>query len=151
MLYISIFLSGLVDRCPGWPNAARLKTGDKTPPRVFNVNSRARHMTPAQRAPAALGLALVLGLSAAFVAAPAGAPRPGAAPAEAGTQVGPAGAEAESGTAAAAAPWAAAARLLAGAALGAAIVVASSGAARAEIEDVAIPVDGKGKTRNLSK
>ncbi|CAK0836720.1 unnamed protein product [Prorocentrum cordatum] len=63
-------------------------------------------MAATPRALAALGLALLLGLSVAFVAPTA---------------------------------------------LGAALVAASAGAARAEIEDVAIPVDGKGKTRNLSK
>ncbi|CAK0833673.1 unnamed protein product [Prorocentrum cordatum] len=43
------------------------------------------------------------------------------------------------------------ARLLASAAAGAALLGLTAGPARAEIEDVAIPVDGKGKTRNLSK
>ncbi|CAK0833675.1 unnamed protein product [Prorocentrum cordatum] len=37
------------------------------------------------------------------------------------------------------------------AAAGAALLGLTAGPARAEIEDVAIPVDGKGKTRNLSK
>ena len=108
-------------------------------------------MAVTNRLLAALGLALLLGLSVAFVAPTgAGAPRPGAASAAAGAAAGSAGAEAEGG-AAATASWAAATRLLAGAALGAALVAASAGAARAEIEDVAIPVDGKGKTTNLTK
>jgi len=41
-------------------------------------------------------------------------------------------------------------RFLAGVAL-AAVVLVTSGPARADIEDVAIPVDGKGKTVNLTK
>merc|ERR1719461_1762997 len=41
-------------------------------------------------------------------------------------------------------------RFFAGVAL-AAVVLATSGPARADIEDVAIPVDGKGKTVNLTK
>jgi len=42
-------------------------------------------------------------------------------------------------------------RFLAGAALGAVILGASAGPASADIEDVSIPVDGKGKTINLTK
>uniref|UniRef100_A0A7S4RGR3 Cytochrome c domain-containing protein n=1 Tax=Alexandrium monilatum TaxID=311494 RepID=A0A7S4RGR3_9DINO len=50
-----------------------------------------------------------------------------------------------------AAPWSSAARFAAGAALGALLLVASMSPARADLEDTAIPVDGKGKTVNLSK
>mmetsp|Transcript_53565 Transcript_53565/g.168646 ORF Transcript_53565/g.168646 Transcript_53565/m.168646 type:complete len:231 (-) Transcript_53565:167-859(-) len=49
------------------------------------------------------------------------------------------------------APWSSATRLAAGAALGALLLVASMSPARADLEDTAIPVDGKGKTVNLSK
>merc|ERR1719382_848566 len=47
--------------------------------------------------------------------------------------------------------WGAAARFLAGAVLGAVLLATSAGPARADVEDVAIPVDGKGKTTSLSK
>eukprot|EP00413_Alexandrium_margalefii_P048372 CAMPEP_0204611234 /NCGR_PEP_ID=MMETSP0661-20131031/61918_1 /ASSEMBLY_ACC=CAM_ASM_000606 /TAXON_ID=109239 /ORGANISM="Alexandrium margalefi, Strain AMGDE01CS-322" /LENGTH=367 /DNA_ID=CAMNT_0051623077 /DNA_START=55 /DNA_END=1158 /DNA_ORIENTATION=- len=50
-----------------------------------------------------------------------------------------------------ASPWDAAARLAAGAALSALLLVASAGPARADLEDTAIPIDGKGKTVNLTK
>merc|ERR1719436_2082079 len=47
----------------------------------------------------------------------------------------------------AASAWSSAVRFLAGAALGVAVLLgASAGPAHADIEDVAIPVDGKGKT-----
>uniref|UniRef100_A0A7S4RG07 Cytochrome c domain-containing protein n=1 Tax=Alexandrium monilatum TaxID=311494 RepID=A0A7S4RG07_9DINO len=47
--------------------------------------------------------------------------------------------------------WSAAARLLSGCALGALLLVSSMQPACADLEDTAIPVDGKGKTVNLSK
>eukprot|EP00418_Pyrodinium_bahamense_P099219 CAMPEP_0179050236 /NCGR_PEP_ID=MMETSP0796-20121207/20621_1 /TAXON_ID=73915 /ORGANISM="Pyrodinium bahamense, Strain pbaha01" /LENGTH=157 /DNA_ID=CAMNT_0020746731 /DNA_START=49 /DNA_END=518 /DNA_ORIENTATION=+ len=56
------------------------------------------------------------------------------------------------GTAAAAAtPWQAVLRLASGVALGALLLTASAGPARADLDDVAIPVDGKGKTVNLTR
>mmetsp|Transcript_117257 Transcript_117257/g.365141 ORF Transcript_117257/g.365141 Transcript_117257/m.365141 type:complete len:160 (+) Transcript_117257:1-480(+) len=42
-------------------------------------------------------------------------------------------------------------RLVAGAALSALLLIASAGPARADLEDTAIPIDGKGKTVNLTK
>mmetsp|Transcript_94652 Transcript_94652/g.263296 ORF Transcript_94652/g.263296 Transcript_94652/m.263296 type:complete len:235 (+) Transcript_94652:43-747(+) len=55
------------------------------------------------------------------------------------------------GAAAAASPWQAVARLVSGIALGALLLSASAGPARADLDDVAIPVDGKGKTVNLTR
>mmetsp|Transcript_7252 Transcript_7252/g.7897 ORF Transcript_7252/g.7897 Transcript_7252/m.7897 type:complete len:230 (-) Transcript_7252:72-761(-) len=50
-----------------------------------------------------------------------------------------------------ASPWTVVARLLSGCALGALLLVASAQPALADLEDTAIPVDGKGKTMNLTK
>merc|ERR1719189_1949893 len=50
-----------------------------------------------------------------------------------------------------ASPWDATARVFAGAILGALLLTTSAGTAHADPEDVAIPVDGKGKTINLTK
>jgi len=47
--------------------------------------------------------------------------------------------------------FASAARFLAGAMLGAVLLVTAAGPARADIDDVAIPVNDKGKTTNLTK
>merc|ERR550525_1052873 len=47
--------------------------------------------------------------------------------------------------------WSATSRLLAGCALGALLLFTSAYPARADLEDTAIPVDGKGKTVNLTK
>mmetsp|Transcript_94658 Transcript_94658/g.263312 ORF Transcript_94658/g.263312 Transcript_94658/m.263312 type:complete len:236 (+) Transcript_94658:41-748(+) len=52
---------------------------------------------------------------------------------------------------AAGSPWQAAVRLVSGIALGALLLTASVGPARADLDDVAIPVDGKGKTVNLTR
>lgn len=85
--------------------------------------------------------------SAAFVAP--GAPQQGSAP-QRGVAAGapfaaaPAAAEETSF-------WGSAVRVLAGGVLGAVLLGASASPARADIEDVAIPVDGKGKTINLTK
>ncbi|CAK0804894.1 unnamed protein product [Prorocentrum cordatum] len=99
-------------------------------------------------APLLLGAGLAACLCAAFVPGGAqgarAAPSAAAAPAharDAGPSAAPEGARG----------WQAAARVLGGAALGAALLAVSGAPASAEIEDVAIPVDGKGKTRNLSK
>mmetsp|Transcript_31104 Transcript_31104/g.41914 ORF Transcript_31104/g.41914 Transcript_31104/m.41914 type:complete len:229 (-) Transcript_31104:58-744(-) len=50
-----------------------------------------------------------------------------------------------------ASPWTVVARLLSGCALGALLLVTSAHPALADLEDTAIPVDGKGKTVNLTK
>jgi len=47
--------------------------------------------------------------------------------------------------------WASATRFLAGAALGALLLGIAAGPVRADIDDVAIPVNDKGKTTNLTK
>jgi len=47
--------------------------------------------------------------------------------------------------------WNSAFRLLGGAMLGAVLLITSAGPARADIDDVAIPVNDKGKTTNLTK
>mmetsp|Transcript_119263 Transcript_119263/g.299888 ORF Transcript_119263/g.299888 Transcript_119263/m.299888 type:complete len:227 (+) Transcript_119263:66-746(+) len=47
--------------------------------------------------------------------------------------------------------WSSALRFLAGAVLGAVLLGSSAGPARADIDDVAIPVNDKGKTTNLTK
>ncbi|CAK0849156.1 unnamed protein product [Prorocentrum cordatum] len=101
----------------------------------------------ARPAAAALALCLALGLLRAFVpgaAHGAAAQRPAAAQAS-GAPMGMGEQPQESPL------LGAATRLLAGAAAAGLLAGLSAGAARAEIEDVAIPVDGKGKTRNLSK
>mmetsp|Transcript_24301 Transcript_24301/g.32789 ORF Transcript_24301/g.32789 Transcript_24301/m.32789 type:complete len:221 (-) Transcript_24301:200-862(-) len=100
----------------------------------------------------ACGLLLLgLGLHAGLVAfAPgSGAPRTAPPRAAAATAAGleSAAAEAAEGTAA----LEVAARVLGGAVLGALLLFASAGPARADLEDTAIPVDGKGKTVNLTK
>ncbi|CAE8609313.1 unnamed protein product [Polarella glacialis] len=48
-------------------------------------------------------------------------------------------------------PWDGAVRMLAGVALGAALLAASAGPALADVDDVLVPVDGKGKTVMLTK
>mmetsp|Transcript_5268 Transcript_5268/g.5776 ORF Transcript_5268/g.5776 Transcript_5268/m.5776 type:complete len:228 (+) Transcript_5268:111-794(+) len=50
-----------------------------------------------------------------------------------------------------ASPWSTAVRILSGCVLGALLLLSSTTPARADLEDTAIPVDGKGKTINLTK
>jgi len=92
---------------------------------------------------------LGLGLRAAFVAPGVRAGMPALPRQGAGevphAEAGPAGAGSSSS------PWGAAARLLAGAAAAAVLAVGAAGPARADLEDVQIPVDGKGKTITLTK
>mmetsp|Transcript_80457 Transcript_80457/g.207086 ORF Transcript_80457/g.207086 Transcript_80457/m.207086 type:complete len:218 (+) Transcript_80457:59-712(+) len=95
------------------------------------------------------GLAAVCLLGAglnAFVAPSGGAARVGAAQPEALRTVGLSAPVEEESTF-----LSSATRFLAGAVLGAVLLGASAGPARADIEDVAIPVDGKGKTINMTK
>jgi len=47
--------------------------------------------------------------------------------------------------------WSSATSFIAGLCLGVALLVAGPGAAQAEVEDVTIPIDGKGQTATLSK
>mmetsp|Transcript_80458 Transcript_80458/g.207090 ORF Transcript_80458/g.207090 Transcript_80458/m.207090 type:complete len:218 (+) Transcript_80458:41-694(+) len=88
---------------------------------------------------------LALGLSAAFVA-PGGAPQHTHSRASQVALAPAAPAPAEESSF-----WGSAVRFLAGGVLGAVLLGASAGPARADIEDVAIPVDGKGKTINMTK
>jgi len=92
---------------------------------------------------------LGLGLRASFVA-PSGAAARGASKSRLALRAEPlSGAEPQEQVGAS--PWESATRFLAGAALGAMLLGTAAGPARADIDDVAIPVDGKGKTTSLTK
>jgi len=92
---------------------------------------------------------LGLGLRAGFVAPSGGAAR-GSVESRLALRAAPlSGAEPQEE--ATATPWESASRFLLGAALGAMLLGTAAGPARADIDDVAIPVDAKGKTMNLTK
>jgi len=91
-----------------------------------------------------------LGLRAGFVAPSGGAAGPAAATPQRQVQLAPLP-EAEVPEPQLASALSDIGRFLAGAVLGAVLLATSAGPARADIDDVAIPVDAKGKTMNLTK